>query len=62
MQLAEHGETPQGMFGNAVDVALTLFRRTPAQKLLSWDLDGDRGVGWPTWLLKDGIGPAVVRE
>lgn len=60
MSVAEDGGTPQGAFGNAVDVALALLR-DPQSDLLHWDLDGDRGLGWPTWVEGDGPGD-VVRE
>ncbi|WP_283135743.1 hypothetical protein [Rhizohabitans arisaemae] len=62
MQRAEHGGIPQGVFGNAVDVSLTLIR-APQSDLLNWDLDGDRGIGWPTWTMTDPTNPGhVVRE
>ncbi|WP_089105381.1 hypothetical protein [Streptomyces hyaluromycini] len=62
MEGAEQGDSPQVPFGNAVDVALTLLHRAPDQPLLDWDLDGDRGVGWPTWVWKTGQPGPVVRE
>jgi hypothetical protein len=63
MQRAELGGIPQGAFGNAVDVALTLIR-TPQDDLLDWDLDGDRGIGWPTWVWNDPTGQPgdVIRQ
>ncbi|MBA3491492.1 MAG: hypothetical protein H0T55_05355 [Rubrobacteraceae bacterium] len=63
MQRAELGGTPQGAFGNAVDVALALIR-APQDELLDWDLDGDRGLGWPTWVWSDPAGQPgdVVRQ
>ncbi|WP_102145622.1 hypothetical protein [Mycobacterium hubeiense] len=37
-------------FGNAVDVAQALLNAdTTTTPYLDWDLDGDRGLGWPTW-------------
>lgn len=62
MEQAEQGATPQGSFGNAVDVALTVLRRAQDQPLLDWDLDGDRGIGWPTWVWQTGQPGPVVRE
>jgi hypothetical protein len=41
------------LFGNAVDVSLELIFNTPTDQLLDWDLDGDPGIGYPTWLLPD---------
>jgi hypothetical protein len=62
MTRAEQGGTPQGSFGNAVDVSLA-FIHEPADEMLNWDLDGDRGLGWPTWLHRPGGTPGtVVRE
>ena len=63
MQRAELGGIPQGAFGNAVDVALGLIR-APQDEFLDWDLDGDRGLGWPTWVWLDPAGQPgdVVRE
>jgi hypothetical protein len=37
-------------FGNAVDVSLELILNTQTTELLNWDLDADRGLGFPTWL------------
>ncbi|MFG3551463.1 hypothetical protein [Streptomyces sp. NPDC047725] len=61
MSLAEAGDSRQKPFGNAVAVALALLGRSSDQKLLDWDLDGDRGIGWPTWVWNPS-GPGVVRE
>lgn len=48
------GSVDTGTFGNAVEVANALldadFTATP---YLDWDLDGDRGLGWPTWVWPD---------
>lgn len=41
-------DTVGGPFGNAVDVA-GLLLSTDANAYLDWDLDNDRGIGWPTW-------------
>jgi hypothetical protein len=60
MTEAEDGGSPQGAFGNAVDVALALINQ-PQAELPHWDLDGDRGLGWPTWVDRGGPGD-VVRE
>lgn len=60
MTVAEDGGSPQGPFGNAVDVAMALIGDLQAQ-LPNWDLDGDRGLGWPTWVERGGPGD-VVRE
>ncbi|GHO88690.1 hypothetical protein [Dictyobacter formicarum] len=38
-------------FGNAVDVSLELLLSTQPAEFLDWDLDGDAGIGFPTWLL-----------
>src|SRR5262249_23015561 len=47
---AESGGNPGFVpFGNAVDLALRIIG-SPRDSLLDWDLDGDRGIGWPTWL------------
>ncbi|GLY29690.1 hypothetical protein [Kineosporia sp. NBRC 101731] len=46
-------------FGNALDVALTLQSR-PDEPLPDWDLDADRGQGWPAWSHVPGAGPGVV--
>jgi hypothetical protein len=53
----------EGAFGNAVDVAL-LILKTPPDQLLDWDLDGDPGIGYPTWLLPSPTSPrsAAVSE
>ncbi|CAN5539612.1 hypothetical protein BH09ACT7_BH09ACT7_35440 [soil metagenome] len=41
-------------FGNAVDVANALLDADMnATPFLDWDLDGDRGLGWPTWAWPD---------
>ncbi|MER8186158.1 hypothetical protein [Kitasatospora sp. NPDC094015] len=63
MHSAETGGRPQGAFGNAVDVAVALIG-APTMPLLDWDLDGDRGIGWPTWVFQDPAGHPgpVVRE
>ena len=37
------------LWGNAVDVSLAILAAKP-QEILDWDLDGDRGIGFPTWL------------
>jgi len=39
------------LFGNAVDVSLDLIQKTKPEELLDWDLDGDAGIGFPTWVL-----------
>jgi hypothetical protein len=63
MQSAEQGGAPQGAFGNALEVALALIR-APQDELLNWDLDGDRGLGWPTWVWRDPSADpgTVIRE
>jgi hypothetical protein len=38
-------------FGNALDVSLELILHAQAKELLDWDLDGDPGYGFPTWVL-----------
>jgi hypothetical protein len=58
MRLAELGGIPQGLFGNAVDVSVALIR-VPQAPLPDWDLDGDRGLGWPTWLWLNPPNPAL---
>lgn len=40
-----------GFFGNAVEVSLELITRAPLEGILDWDLDGDAGIGYPTWVL-----------
>jgi hypothetical protein len=47
-QHVHEAQTNNRQFGNAVDVALELLARPPAE-LLSWDLDNDRGCAFPTW-------------
>ncbi|MGY5210035.1 hypothetical protein [Nocardia gipuzkoensis] len=37
-------------FGNAVDLARSLLDADAAATFLDWDLDADRGIGWPTWI------------
>jgi hypothetical protein len=50
MTRAEDGGNPGFVpFGNAADLALTIIG-SPRGSLLDWDLDGDRGIGWPTWV------------
>jgi hypothetical protein len=50
MERAEQGGNPGVMpFGNAVDLALTIIG-APPNSLQDWDLDSDRGTGWPTWV------------
>ena len=39
----------RSLWGNAVDVSLALLAAKPDQ-LLNWDLDGDRAIGFPTWV------------
>lgn len=46
-------------FGNAVDLATALVRQGPAD-WLDWDLDGDRGLLWPTWMQVPGGSPSAV--
>jgi len=36
-------------FGNAVDVSLDLILNAKPAEFLDWDLDGDPGIGFPTW-------------
>jgi hypothetical protein len=40
--------------GNAVDICLDLIFAKPGD-YLDWDLDGDPGIGYPTWLLPSTI-------
>jgi hypothetical protein len=40
-----------GFFGNAVEVSLELILNTNPKEFLDWDLDGDPGIGFPTWEL-----------
>jgi hypothetical protein len=47
------GVVESGGFGNAVDVARALLDADPTVTFLDWDLDGDRGMGWPTWTWRD---------
>lgn len=43
-----------GTFGNAVDVANALIDAdVSTTPYLDWDLDNDRGLGWPTWAWPD---------
>ncbi|GLV53253.1 hypothetical protein KDH_01080 [Dictyobacter sp. S3.2.2.5] len=44
-------------FGNAVDVSMELILKTQSSELLDWDLDGDPGIGFPTWLLPESGDP-----
>jgi hypothetical protein len=60
MGRAEAGGIPHGLFGNAVDVSVALIR-APQSPLPDWDLDGDRGHGWPTWLWRNPPNPATGR-
>jgi hypothetical protein len=46
-------------FGNAVEVSLELILNTKPKELLDWDLDGDPGIGFPTWELP---GPGAQRN
>jgi AcrR family transcriptional regulator len=57
------GGSPEALFGNALEVALALLRASP-DELLDWDLDGDRGMGFPTWFLASATTPpgAVTPE
>ncbi|HMH22000.1 MAG TPA: hypothetical protein VK563_09495 [Puia sp.] len=50
-------------FGNAVDVSLELIEVVTPQEFmtqdldfLNWDLDGDPGLEFPTWILRDPLG------
>jgi hypothetical protein len=47
----ENGNATNAFFGNAVDVSLELLLSTQPAEFLDWDLDGDAGIGFPTWLL-----------
>jgi len=44
-------------FGNAVQVSLDLIQKAQPKEFLDWDLDGDPGIGFPTWLLPTAISP-----
>lgn len=44
-------------FGNAVDVSLELIVKTSPSDFLDWDLDGDPGIGFPTWQLPTPTSP-----
>lgn len=44
-------------FGNAVDVSMEVILGTMPEELLNWDLDGDAGIGYPTWVLPDATLP-----
>lgn len=64
MKRVEQGFNPDvRLFGNAVDVALAVIRG-PQDKLLDWDLGGDRGHGWPTWVWANpaGLPGPVARQ
>jgi hypothetical protein len=61
MGRAEAGQATGSAFGNAVDVALELIA-APPEALLDWDLDGDRGIGWPAWVRKSPDPFTVERE
>ncbi|WP_410873009.1 hypothetical protein [Nocardia sp. A7] len=44
-------------FGNAVDLARALLDANPDETpYLDWDLDADRGLGWPAWIWRDQTG------
>lgn len=45
------GKTYELGFGNAVDISLDLIEKAATDELLDWDLDGDPGLGAPTWVL-----------
>jgi hypothetical protein len=44
-------------FGNAVDVSMELILNTKPAEFLDWDLDGDPGIGFPTWQLPTATSP-----
>ncbi len=48
-------------FGNAVDVSIDLINSSP-KELLNWDLDGDPGIGTPTWVLPTASSPRSSSE
>ncbi|WP_280445091.1 hypothetical protein [Nocardia brasiliensis] len=50
---AVNGNSLERGFGNAVDNALALLSADPTMNFLDWDLDADRGIGWPTWTWRD---------
>jgi hypothetical protein len=53
MMRAEAGGNPGFRpFGNAVGLAMLIIASQP-NSLLDWDLGGDRGIGWPTWVWPD---------
>jgi hypothetical protein len=45
------------LFGNAVDVSLELILNARPEEFLDWDLDGDPGIGFPTWQLPTAASP-----
>lgn len=51
-------------FGNAVDVSFELITDALPSDYLNWDLDGDRGIGFPTWTLPTPSSPpgAAISE
>lgn len=53
MSNAEAQRSPSGAFGNAVDLAGLLIDSDP-EAMPDWDLDGDRGLGWPAWVTQPG--------
>jgi hypothetical protein len=48
-ELTFPGAIGGSFFGNAVDVSLDLIRNARPDDFLDWDLDGDPGIGFPTW-------------
>jgi hypothetical protein len=51
------GVTRGVLFGNAVDVSLELILKTKPAEFLNWDLDGDPGIGFPTWQVPTSTSP-----
>jgi len=50
------------LFGNAVDVSLELIQQQQPREFLDWDLDGDAGIGFPTWVLPTSGAPRSAAE
>ena len=44
---------------NATDIATALVQQADG-KWLDWDLDGDRGISWPTWMHVPGGAPSAI--
>jgi hypothetical protein len=57
--IVSDGGSPDRTFGNATDIATALVQQGDGA-WLDWDLDGDRGLSWPTWMHVPGGSPSAI--